>query len=110
MKHIIAFIIVLSLATTSYSQEWRPCGGEKTNRFVPQGWKGADFRPACAQHDKHYHDLNPTISRKQADLIFLRSMLEACDSSSQPVRAKMKARNMYRVVRLLGGRFYGGAG
>lgn len=102
MKYLV-LVIALFCGTTCYGQVWRPCGGPQ-NRFVPQGWKDADFRPACVKHDKYYH--NPTISRKEADLIFLRDMLAECDLSSQPIRAKIIARNMYRAVRLFGRRAF----
>ncbi|KKL57081.1 hypothetical protein LCGC14_2238970 [marine sediment metagenome] len=89
--------------TASVVAEWRPCGSGsdyRAHRFIPQGWKGADFRSACAKHDKHYRE--QTITRVQADKIFLQDLLTQSKYSRRPRQAERVARFMYKAVRRYG--------
>lgn len=83
---------------------WRPCGPGNSylgNRLVPQGFYGADFRSACAQHDACY--ATPGTDRAACDQQFLDNMLCACASSSNPRACERKARHYYRTARTFGG-------
>jgi hypothetical protein len=80
---------------------WRPCGIGNSwggNRLVPQGFYGADFRPACACHDAC---LEGCSSRYDCDQQFLCNMYSACDCSSNPEKCRRKARCYYRMARLV---------
>ena len=102
MKYSLIFLILISLSTVTIGQEWRPCGpGQIGNQLIPQGHAGADFRSACVRHDAQYD--KHTMTRKQADRRFLNEMLGSCSNSSQPVRCRIVARFMYRVVRIVAG-------
>ena len=98
--------MILSIATTitdTDAAEWRPCGSGsdyKAHRFIPQGWKGADFRSACAKHDKHYREQD--VTKAQADNEFLRDLLTQSKYSKRPRQAERVARFMYRAVRCYG--------
>jgi len=79
---------------------WRPCGNGNSwggNRLVPQGFFGADFRPACACHDAC---LQTCTSRCDCDRQFLCNMQSACDSSCNPRACYRKARMYYGMARL----------
>ena len=88
----------------------RPCGPNslpKVLKFlIPQGAAGADFRPACRQHDACYKK-GSGISKKKCDSDFLHNMLHACKSSRRPRRCKRRARIMYRLVNRFGAGAYG---
>ena len=82
---------------------WRPCGpGESFggNRLFKQGYAGADFRPACAQHDACL--MSGRCSRYQCDRQFLDNLDAACCCSSRPWLCRLKARKYYLGVRLFG--------
>lgn len=82
---------------------WRPCGAGNSwggNQLVPQGFYGADFRPACARHDEC---LLSCTCRRDCDRQFLCDMNAACECSSHPHKCRMKARCYYAMARLLGG-------
>ena len=79
---------------------WRPCGPGNTwggNRCVPQGFYGADFRPACQCHDDC---LKTCASRYDCDQQFLCNMYDACECSCNPEKCRRKARCYYRMARL----------
>ncbi len=98
--------MILSIATTitdTDASEWRPCGSGsdyRAHRFIPQGWKGADFRSACAKHDKHYREQD--VTKAQADNEFLQDMLIQAKYSRRPRQAERVARFMYKAVRRYG--------
>ena len=86
---------------------WRPCGPGSPaggNRLIPQGFYGADFRPACAAHDACY--TGSGFSRSECDRQFLCNMQAACDCSSNPRACYRKARFYYNTARLFGGSMY----
>ncbi|KKN17627.1 hypothetical protein LCGC14_0963790 [marine sediment metagenome] len=102
MKIFLAFAVAL-IPIVAHATEWRPCGSGsdyRAHRLVPQGWKGADFRSACAKHDHHYRERG--ITKAQADCEFLQDMLAQCKYSKRPRQAKHVARFMYRAVRRYG--------
>ena len=55
---ILAFVCLANIAPAQAEcPPWRPCGPGNPyggNRLIPQGFYGADFRPACAAHDACY--------------------------------------------------------
>lgn len=82
---------------------WRPCGAGTPfggNRLIPQGFYGADFRPACAAHDACY---GTCASRRDCDRQFLNNMNCACEGSSNPRACMRRARGYYIATRLFGG-------
>jgi len=82
---------------------WRPCGGQNTfggNLWMPQGFYGVDFRPACARHDECL--ANPYNSRLGCDQQFLAGMYDACDCSPHPLLCRHKARMYYFGTRAFG--------
>ena len=104
MKTLLVLMTLSLVAITNAdAREWRPCGSGSDyskHRFIPQGWKGADFRSACVKHDKHYREQN--IPKAQADCEFLQDMLAQAKHSKRPRQAERVARFMYRAVRRYG--------
>lgn len=85
---------------------WRPCGPGNSNggnRLFAQGFYGADFRPACANHDAC---LASGLSRKQCDRQFLADMQASCATSSNPELCMRKAQKYYIGARLFGGLYH----
>jgi hypothetical protein len=85
---------------------WRPCGPQGSfggNWWVMQGFAGADFRGACANHDACL--MSGCYSRKECDRMFLAGMDQACDCSRFPILCRIKAREYYLGVRLFGWMF-----
>ena len=81
---------------------WRPCGPGNSwggNRGMAQGFYGADFRPACANHDAC---LAAGMSRKECDRQFLAQMQYACANSSDPEACMRKAKKYYVGERQFG--------
>ncbi|MEE9548735.1 MAG: hypothetical protein V3V68_05205 [Nitrosomonadaceae bacterium] len=100
---LATLLLVVIIVDVADAQEWRPCGAGSSynpHRLIPQGWKGADFRSACAKHDKHYRE--QSVTRAQADSEFLQDMLSQSKYSKRPEQAKRVARFMYRAVRRFG--------
>lgn len=104
LLRLAAICSVVFLASSASAKAecppWRPCGIGNTwggNRFVPQGFYGADFRPACACHDAC---LEGCTSRRECDRQFLCNMYAACDGSCNPRKCYRKARCYYRMARL----------
>ncbi|MEQ9407331.1 MAG: hypothetical protein RIK87_06370 [Fuerstiella sp.] len=108
MKSVLLAVLVSFVAvqpTQAADCNGRPCGAGLFNWLTPQGHKGADFRPACRQHDACYS--GGFFSRKSCDQAFLNNMLCACRNSTNPAACERRARRMYRNVRLFGGLHYG---
>ncbi|MFO0975200.1 MAG: hypothetical protein U0996_02320 [Planctomycetaceae bacterium] len=85
---------------------WRPCGPGNPfggNLWLPQRAFGADFRPACANHDAC---LAAGVPRAQCDRQFLQNMNCACESSRHPLLCRMQARWYYAGARVFGGLYY----
>ncbi len=85
---------------------WRPCGPQESfgmNWLLPQGFAGADFRPACAGHDACL--ASKCHPRKVCDKAFLYSMDSACNNSKFPLLCRLEARKCYLGVRLFGWMF-----
>lgn len=100
------WVLFLSLAMpASLAAQDYPCGPDGMpmflKRLVPQGAYGADFRPACRQHDRCYNI--PGSNRKQCDRNLKANMHCACERSKHPVLCRMAANHRYRMVRLFGG-------
>ena len=111
MRHLrsIALFSVICLAYCAPAQAdcppWRPCGPGNTwggNGLIPQGFYGADFRPACAAHDACYAGC---ANRRDCDRQFLYNMQSACACSDNPRACNRKARFYYVTARLFGGVF-----
>jgi hypothetical protein len=86
---------------------WRPCGPHESfggNWLVPQGFAGADFRPACARHDACL--MSGCFSRKACDRMFLADMDCACNCSMFPFLCRLEARKCYLCARLFGWLWY----
>jgi hypothetical protein len=84
-----------------------PCGPVGLEWAIPQGFAGADFRPACARHDRCY--ATPGASRRDCDRQFSRGLHSACANSRHPVLCHMTAGTMSVVTRLLGGPAFRGS-
>jgi hypothetical protein len=84
-----------------------PCGPRGLEWAVPQGFAGADFRPACARHDHCY--TIPGTSRRVCDNQFHRDLLYACNNSRHPILCRMTAHTMGVVTKLFGGPAFRGS-
>ncbi|MBA3314556.1 MAG: phospholipase [Planctomycetota bacterium] len=84
-----------------------PCGPRGLEWAVPQGFAGADFRPACARHDHCY--TIPGTSRRVCDRRFHRELLCACDNSRRPILCRLTANTMGVVTKLFGGPAFRGS-
>jgi hypothetical protein len=77
-----------------------PCGPDSLTgpirRLIPQGAFGADFKPACRQHDACYD--TPYSDRDQCDRDYLLDMNCACEKSKHPFLCKMVARALYNTT------------
>ena len=78
----------------------RPCGPDALTGplrlIVPQGFAGADFRPACQRHDACYDTLG--ANKSACDRRYLRDMRCACQHSRYPRLCRCMANTMYRVT------------
>ena len=85
-----------------------PCGPAwlpaPLRALVPQGYLGADFKPACYGHDACY--TWPGWSRSACDRRYLSQMLRSCDNSLWPGGCRMQAHLFYGSVRLFGSSAY----
>lgn len=106
---VFGFVAVLGLAFAAQAEArdrcpaWRPCGPGNSwtgNRWLPQGFYGADFRPACANHDACLASGN--FSRRECDEQFHQNMLNACANSSNPRACARQAHKYYAAARLFG--------
>ncbi|QDT39664.1 hypothetical protein [Stratiformator vulcanicus] len=79
----------------------RPCGpGGPINFLIPQQVAGANFRYACARHDRCYRI--PGINRQYCDRVFYRDLMRASDRSYFPPIARTYARMYYFSVKVGG--------
>ncbi|MFK7818331.1 MAG: hypothetical protein AB8G99_06415 [Planctomycetaceae bacterium] len=82
-----------------------PCGPDwivgADRALIPQGWAGADFRPACARHDAC---LNSGCNRQWCDSQFQTELMNSCRYSSQPDQCRRVTALMSRVTRSYSGR------
>ncbi len=110
IKIAIAAIVLCAMSSVAQAgmftnmggDMWRPCGPGNScggNTCIPQGFYGADFRHACANHDAN---LQSCMSRKCADRQFLSDMNDACSCSSNPRACQRKAQHYYRTARMFG--------
>ena len=85
-----------------------PCGPDylrgPLRGLIPQGFMGADFRPACRFHDECY--TVPGTGRLYCDREFQRRMDHACSRSACPLGCRLVNRMMYTSSRLFGARGY----
>lgn len=85
----------------------RPCGPDSMTGplryLIPQGFAGADFRPACRTHDACY--LNPNGTRAECEAGYRRDLLASCEQSRFPRLCRAVARFDANMV----GRFGDGA-
>ena len=88
------------LPSLSQAEQRRPCGpGTRRNLirlFIPQGFFGADFKPACRGHD-HCYGLKGA-DKAACDAAFYAQMLCACEQSRRPRLCRLTARIMYQSV------------
>lgn len=101
-KALLGSMIFLACGTAAEAgcPPWRPCGLGNSwggNRLVPQGFHGADFRPACDCHDAC---LKTCALRCDCDRQFLQNMCAACECSTNPRACQRKARMYYNIARL----------
>lgn len=85
---------------------WRPCGPSESfggNWLFLQGFAGADFRPACANHDACL--ASGCYSRKACDRMYLANLDSACHNAMFPFLCRLEARKSYLGVRLFGWMF-----
>jgi len=59
------------------------CGDEKTDKYVPDGFFGANFLPACRTHDKCYE--NPGGNKKSCDTQLGDNIGLACDKALKKI-------------------------
>ena len=85
----------------SYCTGAGPCGPRGLEWLIPQGFSGADFRPACSLHDRCY--TMPGISRRYCDRQFHRGLLNSCRNSRHPILCRLTAHTMFGLTRLFGG-------
>ena len=94
------FAILLLTSTLSAREQRRPCGpGSRRNLirlFIPQGVLGADFKPACRQHDSEYG--TPGTNKAESDLAFYNRITCACENSATPRLCRWITRIMYSAV------------
>ncbi len=85
-----------------------PCGPDwivgADRALIPQGWAGADFRPACARHDAC---LNAGFNRYCCDSQFQRELMSSCRYSARPQECRRVVLLMSRVTRSYSGRTLG---
>jgi hypothetical protein len=105
---MLAGVLAAGMSGSAFAQggcpPWRPCGPGNSwggNLLFRQGAAGADFRPACANHDACL--ANPYNGRRMCDQQYLSEMYAACNCSDDPEKCRRKARSQYVGVRLFGG-------
>ena len=99
-----ALVTTAGLAQAAGGCAGGPCGPPGLEWLIPQGHAGADFRPACAGHDRCYS--TPGASRAGCDRQFRRDLLGACRNSRRPVLCRMRANLYFAATRLFGGPAY----
>lgn len=76
----------------------RPCGpaDSKIKKFIPQGWRGAEFKPACRKHDACY--VMPGTNRVVCDKQFQQDLLASCANSKRPRQCERVVNLMHKAV------------
>jgi hypothetical protein len=78
-----------------------PCGPDSLTgplrKLIPQGAFGADFKPACRDHDACYD--TPYSNKSTCDKKYLQSMVSACSMSRHPALCRMTAKILYNASR-----------
>lgn len=89
------------VTSVSQQEQRRPCGpGTRRNLirlFIPQGFAGADFKPACREHDNCYGLKG--ADKAACDAAMHAQMLCACGNSRRPRLCRLTANIMYSSVR-----------
>jgi hypothetical protein len=103
---LLVFAAITTLPALTHADD-RPCGPANLppalQALVPQGHRGADFRPACRRHDDCYVYGG---SKKSCDRQFLNDLRSSCEASARPRACRRRVRRMYVAVRLFGRRAY----
>lgn len=107
MRHalILFAFAVLTLGASDARAERRifqdrPCGPGYINLLYPQGFMGADFKPACRRHDRCY---GSSTDRRVCDERFFRDLDRACKKSRFKLGCRMQIGLMKAGVRIFGG-------
>ena len=92
--------------TAPCGPDWLPIALRRA--LIPQGVAGADFRPACARHDRTYafgyrDALGRRPGRLECDREYLANLDRASLSADAPTLSRLRARANYLAVRLAGG-------
>ena len=87
-----------SAQSTVTSTQRRPCGTNKgiVSKLIPQRWKGADFRSACARHDNCYDTFG--VKQANCDDRFREDLLASCEHSRRPRQCRRVSELMYKAV------------
>jgi len=93
----------MSRANTPCGPDWVP---PPFRNLMTQGAAGADFRPACRQHDQCYAK-GTCVPKEQCDREFLDNALRACDQSWWPNHCRRKAHFMSWLIETFGASSYG---
>lgn len=96
-------LLIGSSAAAGDCRERRPCGPAYLGPLklaVPQGFLGADFRPACRAHDHCYQ--TRCARRRHCDRSLRRRLFRACDCSRCRIGCRIVAGTMYVTTRVLG--------
>lgn len=90
--------ISIAQDANQFSSQKYPCGveGSLLSRITPQGWRGADFRKTCEQHDICYETLG--ANRSSCDKQFSEGLLSSCQNSRRPWQCKAVARIISKIV------------
>lgn len=109
MKILLPFLLLLLTAPGVGAETFLqkcPCGPDSFPgplRFLlPQGHKGADFRPWCRKHDDCYD--TPGSIQKVCDDRFLEDLLAECEHSWRPGGCRRKVRIFHWLVSRFGRR------
>lgn len=97
---LFAVAIAACRPATAADLDRRPCGPDSLTGplrlLVPQGFAGADFRPACRRHDGCYD--TPGSSKAACDRGFYEDMRSACSQSRFPRLCRCVAKAVYGVA------------
>ncbi|MCZ8108971.1 MAG: hypothetical protein O9972_65420, partial [Burkholderiales bacterium] len=72
------------------------CGTAGNDLMVPDGFRRADFVPACRKHDQCYETCRKP--KGQCDNDFLKDLLAACSRSGNPAGCQWAARRYYGAM------------
>ena len=88
----------------------RPCGPDSVPPVLKvlfwQGSGGADFKPACREHDRCYTKGSGRL-KADCDCEFLHNLQAACQCSRNPRRCHRRAKIMYRMTVRFGDAAFG---